>query len=214
MTKSTCGPSLANQSPSGHHLLHVTNQDKLPFGHHPFPPSPYPPLISRTKTLPRCCPTLPPAQATSAAAGRTLARAPQQQKKKKKVTVACALPCLITCRLQMASFAVATIPSLAAPAKKRSGVTCVEGMNAYHGLKGLNKVTMLGVRKTADYSFAKIVASLSPAGKQSRGSAFGAQMNAAAEIFRIAVTMNGLVLVGVAVGFVLLRVEAAVEESE
>ncbi|GJM96735.1 hypothetical protein PR202_gb10828 [Eleusine coracana subsp. coracana] len=114
----------------------------------------------------------------------------------------------------MASFAVATIPSLAAPAaKKRSGgVTYIEGMNAYNGLKGLNKVTMLGVRKTADYSFAKIVASL--AGKQSRGSAFGAQMNAAAEIFRIAATMNGLVLVGVAVGFVLLRVEAAVEESE
>jgi hypothetical protein len=115
----------------------------------------------------------------------------------------------------MASFAVATIPSLAAPAasKKRSGgVTYIEGMNAYNGLKGLDKVTMLGVRNTAGYSFAKIVASLSPAGKQSRGSAFGA--NAAAEIFRIASIMNGLVLVGVAVGFVLLRVEAAVEEAE
>jgi len=118
----------------------------------------------------------------------------------------------------MASFAVATIPSLAAPAaKKRSGgVTYVEGMNAYSGLKGLNKVNMLGVRKTADYSFAKIVASLSPAAGNKRrgGGAFGAQMNAAAEIFRIAVTMNGLVLVGVAVGFVLLRLEAAVEEAE
>ncbi|PWZ58424.1 hypothetical protein Zm00014a_002934 [Zea mays] len=114
------------------------------------------------------------------------------------------------------SFAVATVPSLAAPAaKKRSGgVTYVEGMNAYSGLKGLNKVNMLGVRKTADYSFAKVVASLSPAGRKRRGGAFGAQMNAAAEIFRIAATMNGLVLVGVAVGFVLLRVEAAVEESE
>nr|CAB3498075.1 unnamed protein product [Digitaria exilis] len=111
----------------------------------------------------------------------------------------------------MASFAVATIPSLAAPAaKKRSS----GGMNAYSGLKGLNKVTMLGLRKNADYSFAKIVASLSPTGKTGRGGAFGAQMNAAAEIFRIAATMNGLVLVGVAVGFVLLRVEAAVEESE
>ncbi|KAG2545642.1 hypothetical protein PVAP13_9KG018822 [Panicum virgatum] len=116
----------------------------------------------------------------------------------------------------MASFAVATIPSLAAPAarKRSGGVTYVEGMNAYSGLKGLNKVTMLGLRKTADYSFAKIVASLSPAGKARRGSAFGAQMNAAAEIFRIAAIMNGLVLVGVAVGFVLLRVEAAVEEAE
>ncbi|KAL6894152.1 hypothetical protein ACP4OV_008250 [Aristida adscensionis] len=117
----------------------------------------------------------------------------------------------------MASLAVATIPSLAAPAarkRKSGGVTYLEGMNAYSGLKGLNKVTMLGVRATADYSFAKIVASLSSAGKGSRGSAFGARMNAAAEIFRIAAVMNGLVLVGVAVGFVLLRVEAAVEESE
>lgn len=93
-------------------------------------------------------------------------------------------------------------------------MTYVEGMNAYSGLKALNKVTLLGVRKTADYSFAKVVAKLSPAGGKSRGGAFGAQCNAAGEIFRIAVIMNGLVLVGVAVGFVLLRVEAAVEESE
>lgn len=34
------------------------------------------------------------------------------------------------------------------------------------------------------------------------------------EIFEIAALMNGLVLVGVAVGFVLLRIEAFVEESE
>ncbi|XP_035814827.1 uncharacterized protein [Zea mays] len=79
----------------------------------------------------------------------------------------------------MASFAVATAPSLAAPAAKRrpaAGVTYVEGMKAYSGLKGLNKVTMLGVRKTADYSFAKVVASLSLAGRKRRGGAFGAQM--------------------------------------
>lgn len=37
--------------------------------------------------------------------------------------------------------------------------------------------------------------------------------NAVAEIFRIASVMNGLVLVGVAVGFVLLQIEAYVEES-
>jgi hypothetical protein len=37
-------------------------------------------------------------------------------------------------------------------------------------------VTMLGVRKTADYSFAKVVASLSLAGRKRRGGAFGAQM--------------------------------------
>uniref|UniRef100_A0A0D9VZF0 Cytochrome b6-f complex subunit 7 n=1 Tax=Leersia perrieri TaxID=77586 RepID=A0A0D9VZF0_9ORYZ len=120
----------------------------------------------------------------------------------------------------MASLSVATtLPSLAAaPAasRKKGGVTYVEGMNAYSGLKGLNKVTLLGVRMNADYKFAKVVAKLSPAGAggKSRGGAFGATCNAAGEIFRIAVIMNGLTLVGVAVGFVLLRVEAAVEESE
>ncbi|KAM3278357.1 hypothetical protein ACQJBY_045921 [Aegilops geniculata] len=118
----------------------------------------------------------------------------------------------------MASLSVATLPQLAgapaaAAAAKRSGVTYVEGMNAYSGLKGLNKVTMLGVRKSADYKFARIVASLSPAGKR-RGGSFGAQCNAAGEIFQIAVVMNALTLVGVAVGFVLLRAEAAFEESE
>ena len=86
----------------------------------------------------------------------------------------------------MASFAVATAPSLAAPAAKRrpaAGVTYVEGMNAYSGLKGLNKVNMLGVRKTADYSFAKVVASLSPAGRKRRGGAFGAQMRVYAYLY-------------------------------
>ncbi|GFY89646.1 hypothetical protein Acr_06g0015860 [Actinidia rufa] len=41
-----------------------------------------------------------------------------------------------------------------------------------------------------------------------------AKCSAADEIFRIATIMNGLVLVGVAVGFVLLRIEAFVEEAE
>uniref|UniRef100_A0ACD5X800 Uncharacterized protein n=1 Tax=Avena sativa TaxID=4498 RepID=A0ACD5X800_AVESA len=116
----------------------------------------------------------------------------------------------------MASLSVATLPQLsAAPAARKSsgGVRYVEGMNAYSGLKGLNKVTMLGVRKSADYKFAKVVASLSPAGKR-RGGTFGAQCNAAGEIFQIAVVMNALTLVGVAVGFVLLRAEAAFEEAE
>ena len=45
------------------------------------------------------------------------------------------------------------------------------------------------------------------------GAAFST-CNAAGEIFQIAAIMNGLVLVGVAIGFVLLRVEAFVEESE
>lgn len=50
--------------------------------------------------------------------------------------------------------------------------------------------------------------------KGRRGGAAASTCNAAAEIFQIAGIMNGLVLVGVAVGFVLLRIEAFVEETE
>ena len=46
------------------------------------------------------------------------------------------------------------------------------------------------------------------------GGALTATCNAVAEIFRIAAIMNGITLVGVAIGFVLLRIEASVEESE
>ncbi|KAK1291183.1 hypothetical protein QJS10_CPB17g02551 [Acorus calamus] len=51
-------------------------------------------------------------------------------------------------------------------------------------------------------------------GKRGGGGALSSTCNAVGEIFKIAAIMNGLVLVGVAVGFVLLRIEAAVEENE
>lgn len=52
-------------------------------------------------------------------------------------------------------------------------------------------------------------------GKKRRGrGALSVTCSAASEIFRIAAIMNGLTLIGVAVGFVLLRIEAAVEESD
>jgi PetM family of cytochrome b6f complex subunit 7 len=50
--------------------------------------------------------------------------------------------------------------------------------------------------------------------RRTGGGALSARCSAASEIFRIAAIMNGLVLIGVAVGFVLLRVETALEESE
>ncbi|XP_061966938.1 uncharacterized protein LOC133690696 [Populus nigra] len=46
------------------------------------------------------------------------------------------------------------------------------------------------------------------------GGALSSKCSDAGEIFRIDAIMNGLVLVGVAVGFVLLRTEAWVEENE
>ncbi|XP_073006036.1 uncharacterized protein [Typha latifolia] len=107
--------------------------------------------------------------------------------------------------------------SLSSTMKRKSGVTYIEGMNSFGGLKAQNKVTSLGLPTCTAQSFANVVSSLrasSQGKKKGRGGALSSTCNAAAEIFRIAAIMNGLVLVGVAVGFVLLRVEASVEEAE
>lgn len=95
-------------------------------------------------------------------------------------------------------------------------VNYITGLNSFGGLKANNGVTSLGLPVCTEQSFAKIVSSLrSPAkGKGKSGGALSSTCNAASEIFRIAAIMNGLVLVGVAVGFVLLRIEASVEEAE
>lgn len=115
--------------------------------------------------------------------------------------------------------AVAAAPRAGAMRKKAGpAAVCVGGLGSFGGLKAHNGVSSLGQRDCADRSFARIVGSLRAAaaaqGKKGRGGAFSATCNASEEIFRIAAIMNGLVLVGVAVGFVLLRVEAWVEESE
>lgn len=104
-----------------------------------------------------------------------------------------------------------------ATARRRSGAAYVEGMNAFGGLKVQTGVSSLGVSRSTEQSFATIVSSLRPSvqkKKKKGGGALSSTCNAAGEIFRIAAIMNGLVLIGVAIGFVLLRVEAAIEESE
>ncbi|CAA7387674.1 unnamed protein product [Spirodela intermedia] len=114
--------------------------------------------------------------------------------------------------------AVASAPRAATMRKKAgSAAVCVGELGSFGGLKAHNGVSSLGQRDCADRSFARIVGSLrasAAGGKKGRGGAFSATCNASEEIFRIAAIMNGLVLVGVAVGFVLLRIEAWVEESE
>lgn len=97
--------------------------------------------------------------------------------------------------------------------KGRRVVRQITGMNLYGGLKAHNCVASLGVSMSSEQAFAKLVRSVRSQGKGG-GGALGASCNVAGEIFRIAAVMNGLVLVGVAVGFVLLRIEAFVEESE
>ncbi|PON56981.1 PetM of cytochrome b6/f complex subunit [Parasponia andersonii] len=90
------------------------------------------------------------------------------------------------------------------------------GMNSFAGLKASNGVVSLGLPVCAEQSFEKIMMSFrAPSKGRSRGwGALSSSCNAVGEIFRIAAIMNGLVLVGVAVGFVLLRIEASLEESE
>ncbi|XP_074568975.1 uncharacterized protein LOC141825492 [Curcuma longa] len=114
------------------------------------------------------------------------------------------------------SAAAAATVSCSGTRRRKPRVRYVGGLNSFSGLKADNEVSSLGQPATAARSFAKVASSLraQSKGKRSRGGALSTTCNAAGEIFQIAAIMNGLVLVGVAVGFLLLRVEAWVEESE
>ncbi|XP_076956283.1 uncharacterized protein LOC143631394 [Bidens hawaiensis] len=91
-------------------------------------------------------------------------------------------------------------------------VTYIKGLNSYGGLKAHNtNVTSLGTIVSTEQQFANIVCSLKKTSKG--GGALTATCSAVGEIFRIAAIMNGITLVGVAIGFVLLRIEASVEEA-
>jgi hypothetical protein len=100
--------------------------------------------------------------------------------------------------------------------KRTNKVVYKGGMNSYGGLKAHNSVLSLNMPVSTEQCFAKVVSSLRAAsnGKGGGGGALSSKCGDAGEIFRIAAIMNGLVLVGVAVGFVLLRVEAWYEENE
>lgn len=98
--------------------------------------------------------------------------------------------------------------------RKQGGVVYIEGLNAFGGLKAHNSIASLGLPRCTEQSFAMVVSSVKGKRGSSRGGALSSTCNAAAEIFQIAAIMNGLVLVGVAVGFVLLRIESTLEEAE
>lgn len=118
------------------------------------------------------------------------------------------------------AMATATL-SLPSVAKRITKNEISVKFGSFGGLKAQNNVVSLGTSLTADQCFAKMAMSVRATttaargnGKGQRGGALASTCNAAGEIFQIAAIMNGLVLVGVAVGFVLLRVEAWLEESE
>ena len=112
--------------------------------------------------------------------------------------------------------AVSCSSSLNSSMRKKSSVVYIEGLNSFGGLKAHNKVSNLGLPACTAQSFAMAVSTLksSSQGKKGKGGALSSTCSAASEIFKIAAIMNGLVLIGVAVGFVLLRVEATLEEEE
>ncbi|KAK9056702.1 hypothetical protein SSX86_024064 [Deinandra increscens subsp. villosa] len=97
-------------------------------------------------------------------------------------------------------------------------VTYIKGLNSFGGLKAHTTVASLGSPVSTEQQFANFVCSLkkpsSSRGGAGGGGALTSTCNAAGEIFKIAAIMNGITLVGVAFGFILLRIEAIVEESE
>ncbi|KAF8406370.1 hypothetical protein HHK36_008457 [Tetracentron sinense] len=100
--------------------------------------------------------------------------------------------------------------------RRKNNVVYIGGLNSFGGLKVHNSVVSLGLPVCTEQSFAKVVSSLKlpSQGKGRGGGSLSSTCNAVGEIFKIAAIMNGLVLVGVAMGFVLLRIEAFVEEAE
>lgn len=100
--------------------------------------------------------------------------------------------------------------------KRMNKVVHIRGLNPYGGLKAHNGVVSLGTPVSTEQCFANVVSLIktSSNGKGRGGGAVSSKCSKVGEIFEIAALMNGLVLVGVAVGFVLLRIEAFVEESE
>ncbi|GAB4839377.1 hypothetical protein Ancab_028901 [Ancistrocladus abbreviatus] len=99
--------------------------------------------------------------------------------------------------------------------KRVNGVVYLGGLNSYGGLKAHNKVISLGLPVCTEQCFTNVVNAIKAGSKKGRGGGGGlsATCNDAEEIFKIAAIMNGLVLIGVAVGFVLLRIEASLEEE-
>ncbi|CAH9082248.1 unnamed protein product [Cuscuta europaea] len=116
------------------------------------------------------------------------------------------------------SQAIAVTGTSFRPSRRRTAkVNYITGLNSFVGLKAQNQVTRLGLPVSAEESFAKIVGALrepSRGGGRCGGALSSTCNYATAEIFKIAAIIPGLVLVGVAVGFALLRVEAIIEEAE
>lgn len=115
--------------------------------------------------------------------------------------------------------APAALSLASASCARRAGRKCQVGgvhkLSNFGGLKAESKVTAMGHASSTELEFARVQAVCRTVRSGvSRGGAAASTCDAGSEILRIIPIMSGLVLVGIAIGFVLLRVEAAVEESE
>eukprot|EP01018_Ginkgo_biloba_P036891 Gb_00822 [translate_table: standard] len=98
---------------------------------------------------------------------------------------------------------------------KQKNKVSVRSLKLYGGLKPETKVMNLGVPLNTEQQFAKLVTVCNALKGKPRGGAATSTCNHVTdEIFTVVPIMSVLVLIGVAIGFVLLRVEAALEEAE
>ncbi|GBG89228.1 hypothetical protein CBR_g48936 [Chara braunii] len=94
----------------------------------------------------------------------------------------------------------------------------VARMASFAGLKPMAASgSVLSSPVSVEEKFAQVAASIRATRRGARaggGGALAATNDVGAEIFRIIPIMCGMTLLGIAVGFVILRVETALEESE
>lgn len=118
-----------------------------------------------------------------------------------------------------ATSAIGFVPLGATPYKSRcsriicSKVQCVQSSMSSAGFQAENKLMKMGLAPTGNEQFAYKAFKGSKSDER-RPRTLGISYSVGAEIARIVPIMSGLVLVGIAIGFVLLRMEAFVEESQ
>ncbi|KAL3685742.1 hypothetical protein R1sor_003764 [Riccia sorocarpa] len=104
---------------------------------------------------------------------------------------------VVACPVAVTSPRAARSSSIKAGARK---------LSLFGGLKAENKVMALGLIPSTEQKFASLATSCSARSRT--------RCDVGSEILTIIPIMSALTLAGIAIGFVLLRVEAAVEESE
>ncbi|CAI7791174.1 unnamed protein product [Closterium sp. NIES-54] len=109
---------------------------------------------------------------------------------------------------QLAVAPTAAVAKVAAPKRQARIVS----FGQFSGLKASSCVSAVAERKTVDESFAQIAAATRQTG--ARGGALSSRCDVGSEILRVVPIIGGMIFVGIALGFVLLRVEAWVEEEE